>query len=437
MMVRVYMAPGADVQPPRLISWNITRRCNLRCPHCYLAAGVAATHELTTLEALGLIDQMAAAGTEMLVLSGGEPLLREDVFDLARHASDRGIMVVLGTSGVLIDETRARQIASSGIAGVAVSLDSLDPKIHDAFRGMEGAWSLAVDGIDRCLEHGIPVLVQITVMKKNVREIPAVADFSARKGVLGFNVYFLVCTGRGEQMTDISPAQYEEVLSYLVQAQAAYPGMLIRARCAPHIVRLASTHGNAVLMTSAGCMAGRSYCRITPQGELTPCPYLPMSAGSVRHRRLLDLWTHSPLLAALRQPELRGRCGACEYAKANLCIGCRARALASRGDYLDEDPWCTYIPRSQPSPAEQGARDRDMAPSPEGGSPGHVVWTEEALHRLDRVPAFVRDKVRRAVEASAARKGYARITPEALQEIRSQMPMPFMRKGKGDGVDHV
>ncbi len=416
------------MEPPLLISWNITQRCNLRCPHCYLAAGEAGENELTTAEALDLIDQMAAAGTEMLVLSGGEPLLREDVFDLARHAAGRGIMVVLGTNGVLIDGTAARRIADSGIRGVAISLDSLDPRIHDAFRAMQGAWALAVSGIDRCLEHGVRVLVQTTVMKKNLREMPAIVDFSYQKGATGFNAYFLVCTGRGEKMTDISPAQYEDVLYYLVQAQARYPGMLVRARCAPHITRLAVMQGSTALLDSAGCMAGRTYCRIAPQGDLTPCPYLPISVGNVRRRHLLELWTDSPLLAALRQPQLRGRCGACEYARANLCIGCRARAFASRGDYLDEDPWCTYVPASEAPHAGWAGSVRDAAPAQDGRRPEQVVWTEEALRRLERVPGFIRDKVRRAIETHAAGRGYECITAQVLQDVRRQMRTPFVQE---------
>ncbi len=419
---------SADVEPPRLISWNLTQRCNLRCPHCYLAAGPPAENELTASEACDLIEQMAAAGVEMLILSGGEPLLHRDVFDLARHASHKGIMVVLGTNGVLIDGSTARRLAECGIAGVAISLDSLNPRVHDAFRGREGAWSQAVHGLDRCVEHGVRVLVQTTVLRMNVHEIPGIVDFSHRKGAVGFNAYFLVCTGRGEKMTDISPGQQEEVLSYLLQAQARYPGMFVRARCAPHIARVAARQGSAALLGSPGCMAGRSYCRITPEGDLTPCPYLAVIAGNVRERPLSEIWRDSPLLAALRQPSLRGRCGVCEYARAGLCIGCRARAFASRGDYLDEDPWCTYRPGSE----------RPLARWGEDGEPlGQVTWTEEALQRLQRVPGFVRDTVRRAIEVSAVRGGYDHITPEVLREIRSQMPAPFLRPEKGGGREGV
>lgn len=193
------MRPGSQpLEPPALVSWNLTAACNLSCPHCYLGAGRARRDELGTREALDLVDELATLGTEMLVLTGGEPLLRRDLYEIARRASDRGMLVVLGTNGVFLDAACAGRLADSGVRGVAVSLDSLDPGRHDAFRGVSGSWRAAVEAVDACRGAGLGVVLQTTVTRDNLGELGAIAAFAADRGVQAFNAYFLVCTGRGE-----------------------------------------------------------------------------------------------------------------------------------------------------------------------------------------------------------------------------------------------
>lgn len=386
---------------PSLVSWNLTAACNLRCPHCYLKAGCPRHGEMTTAECLRLIDEMAALGTEMVILTGGEPLLRQDVFDLARYASGQGLLVVMGTNGVLMDEATAHRLATSGVRGVGISLDSVHPEKHDAFRGMGGAWERTVAAMGACRREGLEVVVQTTVTDWNYHELPALAEFAHRQGAHAFNLYYLVCTGRGEKLTDITPQQYEDSLALLVDMQGHYPGMMVRAKCAPHVTRIALQKGSA-LTGSAGCPAGTSYIRVGPQGEVTPCPYLPIAVGNVREQGLRPLWEDAALFQELRTPQLRGRCGACEFGDA--CIGCRARAWAVTGDYLGEDPWCTYQPGHQPRP-----------------TPISVEWTPEALERLQRIPGFIRGKVKLALEAWAREKGCAVVTPELMGEVRAAM----------------
>jgi MoaA/NifB/PqqE/SkfB family radical SAM enzyme len=184
---------------PRIVSWNITGACHLRCAHCYLDARRPWPGELTTEEGLRLIDQMAEAGTELLILTGGEPLLRKDLLTLSRHAAQKGIHVVLGTTGMHITLEMARSLRESGVAAAGISIDSLDPARHDAFRGVPGAWRGAVRGIESCREAGLDVVVHTTALKMNQREIPEIVRFASGKGARAFHLFFLVCTGRGEE----------------------------------------------------------------------------------------------------------------------------------------------------------------------------------------------------------------------------------------------
>ncbi len=231
--------------------------------------------------------------------------------------------------------------------------------------------------------------------------------FAHREGATGFNLYFLVCTGRGEQLSDITPEQYDEALATLIEAQPRYPEMMVRARCAPQISRVASQRGSA-LIGNVGCLAGRQYCRITPEGDLTPCPYLPLVAGNVRDRPVAEVWRGSPVLRRLRGELPTGRCGRCEYQQ--LCGGCRARAFALTGDLFGEDSWCAYQPSGQ-APVR-----RDSA----------TTWTPQAEARLGRIPSFIRSRVRVAAEQHARASSAPVVTPElmtaALQEMGRRIP---------------
>jgi radical SAM protein with 4Fe4S-binding SPASM domain len=395
---------------PELVSWNISKTCNLRCSHCYLDAGERGPGELSLEESYRLIDQLAAAGNHMLILTGGEPLMRRDIEQLAQRATAKGLLVVLGTNGMLLTPQRVKSLQAAGVAGAGISLDSLDTEKHDGFRGVPGAWKGAVRGIRECVTQGLPVLLQMTALPWNYQEISDMVAFAHSEGVTGFTLYFLVCTGRGEQLSDITPRQYEEALASLVEAQQHYPDMMVRARCAPQIARLASQQESA-LMGNAGCLAARQYCRITPEGDVTPCPYLPLAAGSVRDRSFGDIWQSAPIFQRLRQETPGGKCGVCDFREA--CGGCRARAFALTGDLAGEDPWCGYQPIEFVTPTK--------------ASP--PVWTHDAEQRLHRIPAFIRGRVKMAVERHAQSSGKAEITPAEMTATLEGMGrrIPFKR----------
>ena len=377
---------------PALVSWNLTKKCNLRCPHCYIDAGDKAEEELSTDECMGLIDEMHALGTEMLILTGGEPLLRRDIYDIAQRASEKGIWVVMGTNGVLVNDHVARKMVECGIKGVGISIDSIDPEKHDRFRGGANAWKYSVRALEICRAHGLEVLVQTTLTSENRSELGQLLDFARDHHAWSMNFYFLVRTGRGQEMIEMTPEETDSALRELVQIQDDYQPMLVRSKCAPQFKQLAYEMGLGGL-ESGGCMAATEYCRITPEGNVTPCPYMDVVAGNVRERGFTDVWQNSEVLESLRNPDnLKGRCGACEFR--DLCGGCLCRAYSYTGDYLAEDPACLYQPGTMTIPETY-----------------EVVFSDPVTQRVERIPiSFIRNKVRKGLVAYASRHGLKVIT---------------------------
>lgn len=385
---------------PEVVSWNITNMCNLRCSHCYLDASYLTTggNELGTEECLEIVDGLADAGTGILILTGGEPLMRQDIKKVIEKASE-DMMVVIGTNGLLLNKKRVKQLVEMGVGGIGVSIDSLEPEVHDSFRGQKGAWDRSVKCLEICRDVGLEFTIQTTVNENNYDQIEEIARFANEKGARSFNLYFLVCTGRGESLADITPEMYEEAIERLVALQEQYDDMLVRAKCAPHVKRVAHSQESSLLY-SAGCMAATSYCRITPEGKVTPCPYMEVEAGNLLKQSFKDIWKNSLLFRKMREDPLGGRCGECEYAE--LCFGCRARAYAFNGDYMDEDPWCDYTPKGK----------RLVDPQ----------WSDEALDVLDKMPFFIRGTIKRGVEGYAKKHG--------IEEISRDFFFKMARKAK-------
>ncbi|MEC4669666.1 MAG: radical SAM protein [Nitrospirota bacterium] len=405
-----------DEFKPFLVALNLTKRCNLKCAHCYLDATTKAggtSDELTTEECYRLIGQIAEVNRGcLLVITGGEPLTRPDILDIARHAVSLGFMVVFGTNGMLINDRMAKQLVEIGVMGVGISIDSLDRHKHDRFRGLPGAWEGALAGIEASKRNGLQFQVHFSAQPMNYQELPDVIEWAHQLGAKVLNVFFMVCTGRGEELTDITPTQYEEVLGYLVDCQDKYTDMLVRARCAPHFKRLAYEKDPNSPITKArgymggGCLAGTNYARVTPNGELTPCPYMPLSAGNIREKSFVDLWENSDIFESFRYPHLKGKCGDCEYSE--ICGGCRARPYVDHGDWLDEDPWCLYTPKG-------GEKVRVAFNTPEDSD---AVWDEAAQARLSRIPYFLRAMVKKGVERHAREHDIPVITVELMEELR-------------------
>lgn len=395
---------------PYVVSWNITRRCNLSCKHCYIDASTAMEGELSTGEALRVVQEVSeVAAGGLLILSGGEPLLRPDLEALVHRAATLGMTVVLGTNGTLITRPWARSQVDQGLGGVGISLDSLVAARHDAFRGTDGAWKATVEGIGIARDAGLDVQLQMTLTRENLSELPRVAHFAREAGARALSVFFLVCTGRGQELVDLNPEEYEDAIRVLISYRES--GILVRPRCAPTWRRaVAQARPDSILLqTDAGrCMAGKSYCRITPDGKVTPCPYMPVVVGSLREASFGTIWRSAALFKVLREPDLKGRCGVCEYRE--LCGGCRARSLALNGDIEGEDPWCTYVPGTD------ARRETAEAPA--------LEWAADAEKRLESVPFFVRQVVRSAVEAYGRRKGVSIVTAELLQEARNTLVRP-------------
>jgi radical SAM protein with 4Fe4S-binding SPASM domain len=443
---------GTPFGRPYVVSWNLTYRCNLACEHCYLDAGgtplvgtqdFADRSELGTEECFRVVDEIAAFAPECVtILTGGEPLLRRDILEIVRRAAARGLWVVVGTNGVSITENLARRLADAGARGLSLSLDALDPERHDRFRNVRGAWRNTVAGAEILNRTGLPFIVQTTVGSHNLGELEEIADFAYdRLAAKVWNLYFLVPTGRGQFVSDITAAQYDEVLASLSRIQRKYDRrMLVNAKCAPHYIktvlenalRSGSGQGGAPIRTysggAGGCPAGTHYMGIRPNGDVTPCPYLPVFAGTLRNASLANLWSSSTLFTDIRRrSSLGGRCGECEMNA--HCGGCRARAYGMTGDLMAEDPLCTHIPGTfagSPLLEMRGSAAAPGAPAIEYGleSPATIAWDDAAAARMKKIPAFVRGMVVKAVEESCRRNGISRVTAEELEKIRARMPTP-------------
>ena len=448
---------------PYVISWNLTYRCNLACEHCYLDAGgtplvrtenFADRTELGTEECFRVIDDIAAFAPECVtILTGGEPLLRRDILEIVRRAAERGLWVVVGTNGVRITETLAQRLAEAGARGLSLSLDALDADRHDRFRRVRGAWQNTVEGAEILNRTGLPFIVQTTAGSHNLGELEAIADFAHdRLAAKVWNLYFLVPTGRGQFVSDISPAQYDDVLASLYRIQRKFDRrMLVNAKCAPHYIKTVLENSGSETDVSpirtysggaGGCPAGTHYMGIRPNGDVTPCPYLPVFAGNLRRASLADLWGSSDLFDGIRRrSSLGGRCGACEMN--GHCGGCRARAYGMTGDLMAEDPLCTHTPgKFAGSPVLRlvnTSSQVERASDGDGGSgwvkppglitygpdsPPTIAWDDEAAERMKKIPAFVRGMVVRAVEESCRKNGLERVTVEELERIRARMPTP-------------
>lgn len=417
-------------------------------------SGADTSNELSTDECKRVIDEIAQVNPEaLLILTGGEPLVRRDIFDLASYASDTGFTVVLGTNGVLLREAEARRMRQSGIQGASISLDSVVPERHDAFRQLPGSWQSAVRATQILNAEGLDFSIHTSITTWNVNEMPAMIDLARELGARVLNFFFLVRTGRGADLTDVAPDQYERLLTMIAQAQgvgdrtamisgsdsgvmsqedpwsvpAGRAGeMIIRAKCAPHLRRiiyeLAPDSPLLQNYAQGSCPAGKHYCRITPTGEVTPCPYMPVSAGNLRERTFGDIWYGAQPMHDLREPNLGGRCGSCEFAR--ICGGCRCRAYATYGNYLAEDPACAYQPGKYGNQLISLAAEQTFGFDPKFT----LSWSEAAQARLQRLPAFARGMVAKGVERYATEHGIKVITPEVMQDVRARAEERFGRR---------
>lgn len=326
-----------------IVSWNTTNQCNLLCEHCYRDAGEKLKDELSTAEAKKLIREIKKAGFQIMIFSGGEPLMRPDIYELTSYAAQQGLRPVLGSNGTLITPEVSAKIKDAGILAVGVSLDSLNPEKHDEFRGVQGAYNLTVEGMRHMREAGVPFQIHTTVMDWNASELDDIADFAVEVGAKALHLFFLVPTGRGSSIEKkaLGVVDYEKTIARVMEKQKDVP-IELKPTCAPQFIRIADKKGINTRF-SRGCLAGISYCIISPKGDVQPCAYLDMQLGNVRDIPFDKLWKENEILQRLRSREYTGKCGVCDYN--DQCGGCRARAYYYNGDYMAEDSWCLYHPK--------------------------------------------------------------------------------------------
>ncbi len=337
-----------------LISWNTTNQCNMRCDHCYRRANDTMQDitrveppedELTTEEAKRMIFEIKKAGFQIMIFSGGEPMLREDLYELGEFARNIGLMPVLGTNATLITEEAAYKLKKAGFSAAGVSLDSLDTAKLSGFRKLPDCRRFILDGIENLKKAGIRVQIHTTVMNWNLPELEEITDFAVEIGAAAHHFFFLVPTGRAVQLASeqLSPADYERTIRRIMEKQRHVP-IELKPTCAPQFMRIADQIGIKTRF-SRGCLAGISYCIISPNGDVRPCAYLNNTLGNVKEIAFDKIWTQHPTLKQLRTEEVGGKCGRCDYK--TVCGGCRARAFYQTGDYMAEDSSCLYWPRRE------------------------------------------------------------------------------------------
>ncbi len=356
---------------------------------------LSSVNDLPTTKALNIIKQVSQLSLPILVLSGGEPLFRKDIFELASYGRECGLRVALATNGTLVSTEIAHEIVDAGIKRVSISLDGADAATHDSFRGIPGAFDQAVQGLRNLKELGMSVQINMTIARHNAHQLPDVLEMSRRLGADALHTFLLVPVGCGVGIAEdqMVPAdEYEKILNWFYD-RAQEGGIELKATCAPHYFRVdrqrraaerraaslapamfggeghgigptdmtmpgstgvdlhpharhpGAGHPDGMQAMTKGCLAGTGVAFISYQGEVYPCGYLPALAGNLHRQSLAEIWENSPVFLQLRDTgNLKGKCGYCEFR--NVCMGCRARAFAATGDYMDEEPFCVDQPRT-------------------------------------------------------------------------------------------
>ncbi len=353
--------PPAGFQP-RLIAWEVTRRCPLRCRHCRASASDRAYEgELDTAEAFRFMEGVAAFARPILILTGGEPMVREDVYRIAERGTALGLRVVMAPCGLLMDPESTRRLREAGIQRISLSIDGADAATHDGFRRTEGAFAAVLRAAGLAREQGLEFQVNTTVTRLNVGQLEQILELAIRLGAVSYHPFLLVPTGRGRELAElaIDPLEYERVLTWLYRRSLECP-IQLKPTCAPHFYRILrqqgpaaggperppAREGHGLNAMTKGCLGGQSFAFVSHTGKVQICGFLDLEAGDLRQADydFRRIWEGSPLFESVRAYDrYKGKCGACEYLR--VCGGCRARAYAAVGDHLAEEPYCVYEPR--------------------------------------------------------------------------------------------
>jgi len=348
-----------QIHPPFIVSYSITTKCNLKCKHCYSeSVDQAAPDELTTEEAFRLMDDLAKWGIRLLVIDGGEPLCREDMLDVVKYASSKGIRTTIGSNGTLIDEAMARKMLEAGVKAVAISVDGADAQTHDSFRGVSGTFEDTIRGIEACRTAGLPFQFNTVIRKETLPQLEDILNLAVDSGANAAELFDLVAAGRAkqesrEQVLDLS--ERKRTMEWLAMAQVECP-IVIRVPACPMYPLLLQQQEikpkhfpmemlQRVPYYGRGCAAGMpmGYVMVKCNGEVNPCMLLQVKLGNIREQSIISIWENSPVLTQLRQRELlKGECGDCSYRL--TCSGCRGRAYEETGDMMATDPGCWLAP---------------------------------------------------------------------------------------------
>lgn len=327
------------MRAPHIVAWETTRACNLACVHCRASAmPEPPPGELTTSQGTALLDDLAASGVRLVILSGGEALVRGDILELAAHGTRLGLRMTLATNGTLVTADVARALRDAGVVRVSVSLDGVTRATHDGFRGVDGSFDAALAGIARLNEAGVAVQVNTTVAAANIGEMDRFPGFLETLGACAWHVFFLVPTGRGAAVEPARANGYRMMLEGFRKV-AASSRIECKATCAPQYYRMLLEDTGAV--PTKGCLAGTGFGFVSSTGVVQPCGFLQVACGDVRETPFSRIWATSPFLENLRDTSrLTGKCGSCGHA--DVCGGCRARAYEVFGDSMAADPICWF-----------------------------------------------------------------------------------------------
>jgi heme b synthase len=351
-----------SVPPLRLVAWEITRSCMLSCRHCRAAAEKGPyPGELSTVECKRFIDALSTMGSCIVILTGGEPMMREDIFDIAAYGNSKGLRMVMAPCGLLLDKEACKKLKIAGIARISLSIDGATSASHDAFRGVTGAFDAVLNGIAAARATGLPFQINTTITRTNLAELPDILKMVIQLGAVSFHPFLLVPTGRGKELMDeILPAvEYEKTLHWIYKQQTTAP-ISIKPTCAPHYYRIAQQAASSAPVSGAtvhphehsdlnattkGCLGGQGFAFVSHTGKVQICGFLPLEAGDLRENDFdfNRIWESSKLFKEIRDIDhYHGKCGICNYR--TVCGGCRARAYSVYNDYLGEEPFCLYQP---------------------------------------------------------------------------------------------
>lgn len=355
-----------DIDAPncRLIAWEVTRSCNLACKHCRAEAHEEPYEgELSTVEAKALIDTFPEVGNNpIIIFTGGEPMMRKDVYELGAYAKSKGLHPVLSPNGTLITPETAKKIHDAGFRRCSISIDGKDAASHDAFRGVPGSFDKSLQGIEYLKEVGVEFQINTTVTKSNLGSFKEIFELCERLGAAAWHIFLLVPMGRASEIQNevITAEEYEEVLNWFYSFRKT-TSMHLKATCAPHYYRIMRQKASEEKIPvtrenfgmdayTRGCLGGTGFCFISHTGQVQPCGYLTLDCGQIKEQPFPEIWKNSKIFNQLRdQSTYEGKCGICEYHK--VCGGCRARAFSLTENYLAEEPLCTYQPQKK---AKQG-----------------------------------------------------------------------------------